>query len=241
MDIFIDDSGSLNSTPKNYCDYFVVALIYSKNGKELKKAHKRFVAANLTELRKVDKPKVNSKTGRVRRKGNQMFVDGKFRELKGNVFSGNLKKKFLTYFNRPDDIEVYYIKIANKKLTTGFCKNTARAFNYTLRLAVQYYIKQRILPDQVCNLHLDERNEKTETKHFLCDYLNTELVLGGHCVGPFTVEYCNSANVRQIQIADVFANTYYSHLINGGYTAEFDALKASGVVKGIFEFPLQLL
>ena len=73
MDIFIDESGSLNSTPKNYCDYFVVALIYSKNGKELKKAHKRFVAANLTELRKVDKPKVNSKTGRVRRKGNQMF------------------------------------------------------------------------------------------------------------------------------------------------------------------------
>ena len=202
MDIFIDESGSLNNNPTNYCDYFVVALVFSKNGKELKKAHKRFVAANMTDLQSADKPKV-SKTGRVWREGNQMFIDGKFQELKGNVFSSDLKRKFLTYFNRPDDLEVYYIKIANKKLTTGFCKNTARAFNYTLRLAIQYYIKQGLLPDQACNLHLDERNEKTETRHFLCDYLNTELVLGGHCAGPFTVEYCNSANVRQVQIADV--------------------------------------
>lgn len=239
MDIFIDESGSLNNSATNYCDFFIIALVYSKNGQKLKTAHKRFVAAHLSELQKADKPKtIQTKTGRILCKGSQMFIGGKFQELKGNAFSSGLKKSFLTYFNRPDDLEVYYIKIANRRLTDGFCRNTARAFNYTLRLAIQHYIKQGLLPDQACNLHLDERNEKTETRHFLGNYLNTELVLGGHCSGPFVVEYCNSANMRQIQIADVFANAYYSQLISNSYTNEFNALRKSGVVRDIFEFPL---
>lgn len=238
MNLFIDESGSINNSPSYFGDYFVIALVCSKNGNELKKAHKRFVKSNFADLQAADQPKIHPHTGKVLRAGNQMFKNGKFRELKGNSFTSVLKRKFLNYFNRPDDIEVYYIKIANKRLTDSFCSNTARAFNYTLRLAVQHFVKLGLLPDEECHLHLDERNEKTETKHFLCNYLNTELVLSGHCTGPFNVTYYDSADVRQIQIADVFANVYYSQLINGEYTSELEALKNSGVIKGIFEFPL---
>lgn len=237
MDIFIDESGSLNNAPSNYSQFFVVAMVCAKNNKALKRAHKRFVSSNLPDLRRADSAKKPHGSRKACVCG-QMFNNNKFQELKGNVFSPELKRRFLAHFNRPDDIEVYFVKISNKRLTDGFCRNKARAFNYTLRLAIQYYIKNGSLPNHPYNLHLDERNEKTESRHFLCDYLNTELVLGGHCSGPFTVQYCDSSNVPQIQIADVFANIYYSYLHSRAYTDELKELYASGVIKGIFEFPL---
>lgn len=48
---------------------------------------------------------------------------------------------------------------------------------------------------------MDERNEKTETKFFLENYLNTELMLGGVTQGKFNVSYFDSANNKFIQIA----------------------------------------
>lgn len=238
MNVFIDESGSMNNHTNNYSRYFIITLVNSKNKRHLNSAHQRFVSANRTGLLEADKPKITAKSGRYLREGGQMFNAERFIELKGNALTPELKKKFLMYFNRPTDIEVLYIKIDNWKVGNTLYQNTARAFNYVLRLAIQYYIAQGVLSDEPYYLHLDERNERTETRHFLQNYLNTELVCSNHCKGPFIVQYCNSSDMRQIQIADVFSNAYYSHLINQHYTDEFNALYKSGVIKGVFEFPL---
>lgn len=148
-----------------------------------------------------------------------------------------MKLKFLEYFTRCHYFDVYYIRLENKKLTDAFCSNTARAFNYAIRLALSYFMESGVLPNEDCFLQLDERNEKTETKYFLENYLNTELTMAGAVKGKFSVTYFDSVDNKFIQIADVFSNLYYSELQTKHYTEEFRRLREIGILKGIFEFP----
>lgn len=236
MIIYIDESGSINNhIPNN--KYFIIALIRVTNKDSLKRAYKRFVSSNYDRLQELDKDKVHSKTGNVIKEGGKMFLDGAFKELKGSQFDKEMKQKFVDFFSRKQSFEIYFIKIVNDKLTDQFCQNTARVFNYTLKLAFEFFINKGYLPNEDCSLQLDERNEKTETKYFLENYLNTELSMNGTTDGKFEVVYFDSANNNLIQIADVFANLYYSHLQTEGYQEEIKKLEEAGILKYVFEFP----
>ena len=133
MIIYIDESGSINNHMPNN-KYFVVALIRVTNKESLKKAYKRFVSSNYESLKELDKDKVNQNTGVVVKEGGKMFLNGSFKELKGSQFDKEMKQKFVDFFSKRQTFEIYYIKIANEKLTDQFCTNKARVFNYTLKL-----------------------------------------------------------------------------------------------------------
>ncbi len=237
MNIYIDESGSINNH-SNSAPYFVIALVHVIEKDKLSRAYKRFVASNYNRLLELDADKINSRTGRVTKAGGKMFADGNFKELKGTQFDKGMKLRFVDFFSQKHYFDVYYIKLENTKLTDTFCENIARAFNYTVRLAISYFIKKGLLPEGNFYLQLDERNEKTETKYFLENYLNTELALSGISKGKFDVRYFDSANNRFIQIADVFSNLYYSELLTGQYTEIFEKLRQRGILKCIFEFPI---
>ncbi|MDO4515008.1 MAG: DUF3800 domain-containing protein [Lachnospiraceae bacterium] len=236
MIIYIDESGSINNhIPNN--KYFVIALIHATNKNGLKRAYKRFVSSNHDKLLELDKDKIHPKTGKVIKEGGKMFSDGVFKELKGSQFDREMKTAFADFFSRKQTFEIFFIKIENSKLTDAFCQNTARVFNYTMKLALEYFIRKGLLPNEDCSLQLDERNEKTETKFFLENYLNTELSMNGTANGKFDVTYFDSADNSLIQIADVFANLYYSHMQTGAYEEEIKKLEDAGILKFIFEFP----
>lgn len=236
MNLYIDESGSINNhTPNN--KYFVISLIHPINKDALKRAYKRFVASNHGSLLALDQDRPHPVTGKIVKKGGKMFENGNFHELKGSQFDREMKQKFVEFFCRRPSFEIYYIKISNQLLTDQFCENTARVFNYTLKLAIEYFIRKAFLPNENCSLQLDERNEKTETKYFLENYLNTELFMNGTISGKFDVAYFDSSNNSFIQIADVFANLLYSHLQTGGYGEELKNLKDAGILKFTFEFP----
>lgn len=223
MNIYIDESGSINNKLRPNCD-FIITLIIPTNKKQLERAYKRFVATNCKRLKEIDK-------------NNKMFFNNKFRELKGSQFDKPMKQNFVNFFSKKKHFEIYYIRIKNKKLKDYFCENTAKTFNYVIRLALHYLIKNNFLNQEDCHLQLDNRNEKTESKHFLENYLNTELYLGGVTNGRFTVSYFDSANNHFIQIADVFSNIFYSHLITNAYNDEMQLLRDNDILKFIFEFP----
>ena len=239
MNIYIDESGSINNHSKN-TPYFIIALVHVIDPVGLRKAYKRFVASNYERLQELDNGVIDIKTGVVRKPSGKMFINGKFAELKGAQFDKAMKQKFLEFFLKKHYFDLYIIKIKNDRLTDEFTSNTARVFNYTLRLALSYFINKGYLTkNEECFLQLDERNEKTETKYFLENYLNTELVLGGTTDKPFRVQYFDSVNNKFIQIADVFANLYYSNLItNGGYEQEIERLKEENILKFVFEYPM---
>lgn len=52
------------------------------------------------------------------------------------------------------------------------------------------------------------------------------------------VTYFDSANYMIVQIADVFANLYYSQLRTDNYTEEIETMRSNGCLKYIFRFPL---
>ena len=237
MNVYIDESGSIN----NHCKgnkYFVIAIIKVTDQKKLKRVMKRFVAANLDRLRELDKTK-EDRNGHIVRLGGKMFKDEQFRELKGAQFDREMKKKFIEYISKSKLFEVYYIKIYNEKLTDIFCENTARVFNYVLKNAIKYYVRSGLWEDEGYNLMLDERNEKTETRYFLENYLNTELLSNGTVKNRFNVQYFDSADNQLIQVADIFANLFYSHLKNDSYGDEFTMLREKGILRNIYEFPIK--
>lgn len=236
MNIYIDESGSINNHFSNK-KHFVIAMVHVINKKGLDKAYKRFVASNIDRLKELDQEKIDPKTGKILKQGGKMFVNGKFKELKGAQFDKEMKQKFVEFFSKKHYFDVYYIEIINEKLTDKFCGNKARVFNYSIKLALSYFFKKGFLPNEVCILQLDERNEKTEAKYFLENYLNTELTLTGLYSEEFEVTYFDSSNNKFIQIADVFANLFYSHLMTDSYHDEFKQLEKSGIVKFIFKFP----
>lgn len=227
MNIYGDESGSINNKLVSRNPHFVVCLVRALDAAKLKRIYKRFVSANQDELRRLD-----AGTGK-------MFKNGKFYELKGNCFDKPMKIKFVEFFSKSPLFELYYIVTDNSQLSDSICANTARAYNYLVCKAFSSFRTRNLLPDESCILQLDERNERTETKYFLENYLNTELVLTGIFSNDFRVQYFDSAQNRLIQVADVFSNIMFSHGMTQGYSDQINLLREAGLLKFVFNFPLR--
>lgn len=226
MNIYGDESGSINNRQTIMNPYFVICLVRAIDAQKLRRVYKRFVSANLDQLISLDAS------------NGKMFKNGKFHELKGSCFDKPMKKKFVDFFSKSQLFELYYIVVDNSQLTDNFCANTARAYNYLVRIAISFLRNNRFLPDESCILQLDERNERTETKSFLENYLNTELVLTGTFSHDFKVQYYDSSQNALIQVADVFSNIMYSHCMTHAYTDQMNILRDGGLLKYVFKFPI---
>lgn len=222
--LYIDESGSMTTEHPANCPYFVIAVVHTENPEKLRRLCKRFVKKHYDELKKADTQ-------------GRMFKAGKFCELKGCALTPDLKRAFADYFCQEGTLEVYYIVLDNHRISKQLYSNKARAFNYTLKLALEYFIKGNHLPDDLYAINLDERNERTETRHFLQNYLNTELGMSGTLSHNVSVKYFDSSTVWNIQIADVLANLYYSELRTSAYTQEFQKMEANNCLKLVFKFP----
>ena len=119
-----------------------------------------------------------------------------------------------------------------------FCSNTARVFNYNVRLALEAFVRRGLIPSEDHHLIIDERNIRTDSKSVLEEYLLTELVVGGINNGNIKINYVDSSNVQLVQIADVFSNLKFSRVVsdNENYETEFQKLEES-VLKMTFNFP----
>ncbi len=233
QNLYIDESGSMTIEHAESLPYFVIALVRCDNPVKLKTLYRRFVKKHMAALQAADKER-------------RMFLNGRLHELKGSSFTPPLKREFVSYFAREGTLEVYYIVLDNKKIAEHCVKNsknlyanTARAFNYVLKLAMEYFVKSGYLPDDAYHIQLDERNERPESRFFLEDYLNTEFQMEKVLSNDVTVAYFDSSNNKIVQLADVFANLYYSQLMTDAYTDEIGAMRANGCLKYIFKFPLR--
>ena len=86
-------------------------------------------------------------------------------------------------------------------------------------------------------MQIDERNQKTGSKNSMKDYLNTALGLENKLIDCIDVKYFDSSQNFMIQIADVFANLYYSHCMTNAYGDVMELLRQNRLLKEIFTFP----
>ena len=226
MKLYIDESGSMTCKNSDRNPYFVISMVKVKDIKKVVRYFKRFVSENYAELQTIDKRQ-------------KMFtLDGRFRELKGSELTPELKKKFMSKLFRDNALEVFFITIDNKSVNSSLYNNTARAFNYCVKLAIGYYIKRGELSKDIKTIEIDERNESTKTRYFLEEYLNTELILHENVLSNnLSVRYFDSAHNIFIQIADVFANIKYSDLLTGNYKSELEKAQKDKYIKKNFNFP----
>lgn len=222
--LYIDESGAMTSQYSEYHPYFVIAVVRCSNPEKLKRLHTRFVRRHLNELEASDKDC-------------RMFQAGKFQELKGSALTPELKREFISYFCRKGTMEVFYIILNNNIAYSELYHNTARAFNYILRRGLETFIRNGYLPDDQYIIQLDERNERTETKYFLQNYLNTEFRLENILSHDVAVQYFDSARNRCIQVADVCANFCFSQLHTKAYRDEVKAMVNEECLKDVFWFP----
>ena len=94
---------------------------------------------------------------------NMFYKTGRFKELKGSFMSNKTKRKFINYFCRNDLFNIYYICASNQMASNIFYSNKARAFNYLVRLCIEYNSINYNLKRDYNHLHIDERNVSTKT------------------------------------------------------------------------------
>jgi hypothetical protein len=226
INMYIDESGSINPFKTRLKRYFVVGIVIPKNKERLRRVYKLFIRKNFEELKEADKY-------------HKMFDDkGNFIELKGSCFTEELKIKFVDFFCKNDLFEIRYIVLDNNLIEPKFVKNKARTFNYLLKLFLINSKKKGYVNDKEIYLHIDERNVKTDSKFSLEDYLNQELVLSAGIIENATVEYYDSCQNVFIQIADIFSNLLYSNMLtNGKYDNKIKEMKEKGYILPTFIFP----
>ena len=225
---YVDESGSMTKKGLKYLSnqYFVICVVHVKQEKTLKRAYKRFISSNINLLKKEDKH-------------HKMFYrTGKFKELKGAFMSANLKRRFIEFFCKFNYLEIYYICCSNQMADNYFYSNKARAFNYLIRLCLEYNSINNNLKKDYNYLHIDERNVSTNTRATLEEYLCIELVTSKRLQLGFCVEY-HQSNVKElIQIADVFSNLYYSYIVKGRlFDNEINYMRNNKYIKNEFYFP----
>ena len=229
MNVFyVDESGSM--TKKNLIyksnQYFIICMVVPIDNKKLKRAYSRFVSSNIKQLKSEDLH-------------NKMFYsNGRFKELKGSFLSVDMKRKFINYFCKNNLINIYYICSSNRSVESYFYVSKARAFNYLIKLSIEYNTLNNVLKKDINYLYIDERNVKTQTIATLGEYLNIELVTAKHIQKTFIVEYCQSESRELIQVADVFSNIYYSFVKNDRFNNEINYMRNNKYIKSEFYFPL---
>lgn len=227
MNIYIDESGSMTKIIRDTGDsYFIIAMLIVENPKKLKRAYKRYVSKNIETFKELPK-------------GSRMFNEDKFAELKGSALNPQMKEEFIDYFCKNDIFKIMKIKLKNNDVKEIFYRNKARAFNYIIKLAMEYlYNHHTDLVDREWVINIDERNVRTETKHQLKEYLYTECSHGKDMVDDISVQYFDSSKSQLVQIADVFANIFYSNVVtNGNYSDKMNKMSEEGYLINIFEFP----
>ena len=226
MKIYIDESGSINTTDAKLNKYFIICLLIPKDEKRLKKVYKSFISSNLKTLKTLDKK-------------NKMFdAQGNFLELKGSSLNKEMKLKFLNYFCKNNLFEVRYIVLENQNCKPKIAQNKARTFNYLLKLSIENCFHKKLFNEKTIYLDIDERNVKTDSKYSLEDYLYTSLGLEMDLIDNVFVHYYDSSQNPLIQIADVFSNIKYSNIITeGAYNDILKNLEKQKYILPDFVFP----
>ena len=225
---YVDESGSMTKKGLRYIknQYFVICVVHVKDEKKLKRVYKRFISSNLELLKKDDKSH------------NMFYKSGKFKELKGAFMSCEVKKNFANFFCQNDLFSIYYICSSNQMANSHFYQNKARAFNYLIRLCVEYNSFNKNIKKDYNFFHIDERNVSTKTIATLEEYLNIELVTAKRIQTGFTVRYFHSENNELIQVADVFSNIYYSYIVKGkSFDQVISYMRKYKYIKNEFYFP----
>jgi len=184
--IVIDESGA---THQKNDDYFVIAGYITNQIYSVKSAHKR-IEKQLKE--------------------NYLYLN-KYQELKGCYLNSYQKATFLNeLFTIPMTIPIAIV-IDKRHLFKRNQHDENIKYNYFLQILLSYLLHNysNILKDKEIQLILDNRNVSVGSLNSLEDYLNS--ALGLIYDKKFIVNYKNSKDHREVQMADLVSNVIFGY------------------------------
>ena len=198
MTAFIDESGSITKTNIEHHKYFIIAILFTRNSKRIK----RYFKKGISSLMRSEKYKKTMKENG---------------EIKGSEVSETKKNKIYDRIirNCKDDFEIGIIVLDNNYTTKELIKNHARTFNYILQLFFDNSFRNcSKYKNTVNDMHLiiDEQNIATDAEYTLDGYLNQHLTVINPICNHFDVVYSDSKNHALIQLIDFISNTFFRNI-----------------------------
>lgn len=199
LNVYIDESGSITKTKVSQNQYFVIAILFTRNPQKIKRQFRKGISALIKKNPKYKKI--------LEEKG----------EIKGSEVSEHRKKEIYRRIirNCADEFELGIIVLDNRYTLDSFIQNHARTFNYILQLYFEnVYRKQSRYAGgtDVMSIVIDEQNIATDTRYTLNEYLEQHFTVYRPLCDHFDVRYVDSKNHLLIQLIDFVANTFYRNL-----------------------------
>lgn len=189
---FIDESGSM---PK-YLDtrykyrYFIIGFVHTSDPRHLKQTYKRAIR-------------------NLRRKYPDFYSGLKNpNECKASEMLPFMKEYILNKLVNTTDIKIAFMTVNNMEIDQRFRENPGRSFNYLIKIILENF---PLTPGDIDNLQLniDNRNTALDGLSELEGYLYNVLVLEKDIVRDVNVNYLESCDNYNIQVADLIANVIY--------------------------------
>lgn len=195
---FIDESGSITKTDIEHNKYFIIAILFTRNSKKIKRYFRKGIASLMKDNKYKD----------------IMNTDG---EIKGSKVSETKKNKIYDRIirNCKEDFEIGIIVLDNSYTTNEFIKNHARTFNYITQMFFNNSFRNcSRYKNTITDMHLiiDEQNIATDADYTLEGYLNQHLTVINPICNHFDVKYADSKQHDLIQLIDFISNTFYRNI-----------------------------
>lgn len=189
---FIDESGSMPKVQNNQRAhrYFVITFIHTDDPQRTKSVYKNAIRT-------------------LRAKYPTFFAGlANPNELKGSEALPHMKYYLISKLKRLTDIRIGHMVVDNWNIDQRFRDIPGRSFNYLIKIFLQNFQlsqsdKQRLM------LCIDNRNVALEGLRELEGFLYNELVLHDQIVNGVSVNYLESCDSYNIQIADMISHVIY--------------------------------
>jgi hypothetical protein len=191
---FVDESGSIPGRlimDENH-KFFIIAFVHTDNPKKLKNTYKRAIST-------------------LKKKFPEVFLNcSDPNEMKGSECPPFMKYFIFNKLVSNTDIKIGYMCVNTWGILDRFRDYPERSFNYLVKVITKNF---PLSPYEFNGLqyYIDNRNSSIPSLKSLEDYLYSQLVLDEQYISGVSVEYVDSKNFINVQVADMVANTIYQY------------------------------
>lgn len=189
---YIDESGSIPKALDRRWKhrYFVISFIHTSDPKRLKNTYKNSIRT-------------------LREKYSTFFAAlPNPKELKGSEMLPHMKLYIIKRLKNLTDIRIAHMVVDNWSIDQRFRDMPGRSFNYLVELIVQNFSLTMADKEKLI-INIDNRNVALEGLTELEGYLYHQMVLKDETIKAVEVNYLESSENYNIQVADMISHTIY--------------------------------
>ncbi|MDK6233836.1 DUF3800 domain-containing protein [Aerococcus sanguinicola] len=188
MQLFVDESGSINRKKNPDGRYFVMAFVQTDRPDHVAEIFRR------------------NKQSYLDKSQSKKTAD---EEIKGSNMPDGMKAQIFKALRDETDAVFHYLVIDNFQVYPNLLRKPSLTFNYFVGLAIKEIAGHRQNEKENLQMMIDNRNQALRSLNSLEEYLQIIMTIEKRWLHDVHVEYKDSQDENMIQVADIFANTVF--------------------------------